>query len=266
MHSLLVKFWLFATICAYSPLLRAQTPPRVQPTYIRPAKGEPFLPFGAAITIDAGTDSGVSLTTHDWRGYDSVSIQVEVSAGSSTCRYVPVIAVKGNYTATQGAKSVYQPDRNALRVFAPLFSSGLHDAYEVKTITPWVFFSYTTLDRGSGTASCDYLIYTTPQPMRDEESPVHYATKIVKSLDTNATSMFATTFDQHTSLLQNNAAVVVYCSFESTVSSSSYAVALSAATAADNGTGGSWMLEDYAGPIYCVAASGSGNRVTGYRF
>lgn len=255
MRNLFVKFWLAMTILAYSPLARGQT--ALQPQYIRPAVGPAITVFDdEALSNVTGEVSSVL----DWRGFRAVQIVVQIS--STTCSYNPRIRVRTNLTSTVLGTLILD-DPNSDMTFDS-DTDGQNIVYEVAGTSPYISIALDAISAG-GATSCTVDVSVVPIPVPDGEARSIFGQRNVSfgttSVSTTATVVGVLQFNsprrKSTITVQNQSTSVVFCGFRDTVTDSSYAVTLKASSAAKDGTGGSWTVEGYSGPLYCIVSSGT---------
>lgn len=239
-----------------------------QPTYVRPSKGEPLTVMSNVLVTAVGTASAV----YEWKAFQSMT--VEVSYGPTPCTHVPILSVHGGGTAAEAALG------NVLGAAEP---SGIHraigdldgfDSYTVNVTAPYIrIVKSSEAWDGAGNACTVQWVRITPvpfvQPQYPAEAPARSLVPIASSgvvAVSNAAAVVVSNYMQtgRRVLVQNRSIAVVCCGFTSTVTCAAAPILLSAGSADVDGTGGSFTLDQFNGPIWCRAATAGAGYAVGY--
>lgn len=261
MKNLMVRFWLVLVMFGHLPIAKAQT--ALQPIYTRPAKSEPFRQWNntALSTITSGEYSSFIDVT----GFNSIQVTLIMSHPPASCTHLLQLYIFGSNDLSSVVRI---DDPRAIMTIGGESDEKTTWTYVVPAPTKYVK-AFVRGILGPGVEACSVDVWLTLLPTSPDPTPAFSAQfsqwQLAELDSAEASQLNSTSYSATEFTVQNNSDVVVYCGFDSTVSSSKYAVALSAGSAAKDGTGGSWTLNNYQGVIWCIPASGSGKAVSYYR-
>ena len=236
-------------------LLGSEAAAQTQPIYTRPAKGD------AVVVIPAGTAllTPTTSSVYDFRRFVGAVITLETSGAATQahCTRVPTIRVYESSTVDGTFRGAFVRNGYVMLRNATTFRT----SYYVNTYLPYIKFELDGVIDG-GSIPCTAEVKMTAMPVEPVDTPAVFAQDGSGSSVTSVgtTSVTLLWQGQHSATtIQNNGNTAVYCHLSPQARTTMYSVILKASTAANDGTGGSWTVPNYSGPISCIRLSGTGD-------
>ncbi len=241
-------------------LVGASVQAQTQPIFTAPANGQPVQVF-AAVDYHAVTTTSIIMDMSNSQG-----VLVSIVTDQNNCTFLPVVYTYQSATTTFTSKSTQTPTDavNAMHIdrVGAANTGSIEDSYVVAPLYKYVEFKLaagTAVSGGSNT--CRATVTVTPLAFvpfvisADAKSVIALITA-TPALIFAATNVYGP-FSRQSVTLQNQSVGVIFCDFTPLVTTTAFAVSLKACSTAYDGTGGSWTLANFAGPVYCVTSAAS---------